>query len=195
MACLHSVYQPAYALRASARHPFAFAALQGKGWGGRRDLNPQQQAPQAWTLPLSYDHQPADKLGCLAASVKFATMWVWYRLSFRHLKIHSDRSLARFLLQVARMKQKDEGDYELVEPFETNDNSLQGVNSEIAFTLGVEWQMFRQRLKIGQPFQTLCLSLNTNRLVKMAERQRRFVEDRPTPWAGWSEIWVGDYLG
>jgi len=29
----------------------------------------------------------------------------------------------------------------------------------------------------------------------MAERQRRFVEDRPTPWAGWSEIWVGDYLG
>jgi hypothetical protein len=27
-------------------------------WGGRRDSNPQQQAPQAWTLPLSYDHQP-----------------------------------------------------------------------------------------------------------------------------------------
>jgi len=93
------------------------------------------------------------------------------------------------------MKPKDEGDYELIEPFETNDNSLKGVNSEIAFTLGVEWQMFRQRLKTGRPFQTLCLSLNTNRLVKMAERQRRFVEDRPTPWAVWSEIWVGDYLG
>ena len=29
-----------------------------EGWGGRRDSNPQQQAPQAWTLPLSYDHQP-----------------------------------------------------------------------------------------------------------------------------------------
>jgi len=99
------------------------------------------------------------------------------------------------LLQVAGMKPKDEGDYELVEPFETNDNSLREVNSEIAFTLGVEWQMFRQRLKTGRPFQTLCLALNTNRLVKMAERQRRFVEDRPTPWAGWSEIWVGDYLG
>jgi hypothetical protein len=116
-------------------------------------------------------------------------------LSFRHLKIHSDRFLARFLLQVARMKHKDEGDYELVEPFETDDNSLKGVNSEIAFTLGVEWQMFRQRLKTGRPFQTLCLAMNTNRLVKMAERQRRFVEDRPAPWAGWSEIWVGDYLG
>ncbi len=45
--------------------------------------------------------------------------------------------LARFLLQVSCMKPKDEGDYELVEPFETNDNSLKGVNSEIAFTLGV----------------------------------------------------------
>ena len=43
------------------------------------------------------------------------------------------------------MKPKDEGDYELVEPFETNENSLKEVNSEIAFTLGVEWQMFRQR--------------------------------------------------
>jgi hypothetical protein len=30
----------------------------GEDWGGRRDSNPQQQAPQAWTLPLSYDHQP-----------------------------------------------------------------------------------------------------------------------------------------
>ena len=115
-------------------------------------------------------------------------------MSFRHLKIHSDRCLARFLLPVARMKHKNEGDYELVEPFETNDNSLNGVNPEIAFTLGVEWQMFRQRLKTGRPFQILCLSMNTNRLVKMAERQRRFVEDRPTTWAGWSEIWVGDYL-
>jgi len=88
----------------------------------------------------------------------------------------------------------NEGDYELVEPFEADGNSLRGVSSEIAFTLGVEWQMFRQRLKTGQPFQTLCLSMNTQRLVKMAERHRRFVEDRPTPWPGWSEIWVGDNL-
>jgi hypothetical protein len=92
------------------------------------------------------------------------------------------------------MKHKNKWDYELVEPFDANGGSLHGVNPEIAFTLGVEWQMFRQRLKTGRPFQTLCLAMNTNRLVKMAERQRRFVEDRPTPWAGWSEIWVGDYL-
>jgi hypothetical protein len=121
-------------------------------------------------------------------------MWVVVSFEFPPFENPFQSVLARFLLQVARMKHKDEGDYELVEPFETDENSLRGVNSEIAFTLGVEWQMFRQRLKTGQPFQILCLSLNTSRLVKMAERQRRFVEDRPTPWPGWSEIWVGDYL-
>lgn len=26
-------------------------------WGGRRDSDPQHPAPQAGTLPLSYDHQ------------------------------------------------------------------------------------------------------------------------------------------
>ncbi|MGO8836533.1 MAG: hypothetical protein ACLP7I_13115 [Limisphaerales bacterium] len=88
----------------------------------------------------------------------------------------------------------NEDDFELVEPFNSEDTSLNGVSSEVAFALGVEWQMFRQRLKTGQPFQTLCIAINAPRLVKMAERQRRFVEDRPTPWAGWAEIWVGDYL-
>jgi len=92
------------------------------------------------------------------------------------------------------MKEWNEGDYDLVEPFNSDGSSLNGVSSEVAFALGVEWQMFRQRLKSGQRFQTLCLAMNTSRLVKMAERQRRFVEDRPTPWPGWSEIWVGDYL-
>ncbi len=45
--------------------------IAGKKWGGRRDSNPQQQAPQAWTLPLSYDHQPADKLVFKRGHVKF----------------------------------------------------------------------------------------------------------------------------
>ena len=39
-------------------------------WGGQRDSNPQQQAPQAWTLPLSYDHQPGAKLIFPAPHVK-----------------------------------------------------------------------------------------------------------------------------
>jgi hypothetical protein len=92
------------------------------------------------------------------------------------------------------VKETDENDFELVEPFNSDGSSLSGVSPEVAFALGVEWQMFRQRLKTGHPFQTLCLAMNAHRLVKMAERNRRFVEDRPTPWAGWSEIWVGDYM-
>jgi hypothetical protein len=40
-------------------------------WGGQRDSNPQQQAPQAWTLPLSYDHQPVFTLVSPTAQVKF----------------------------------------------------------------------------------------------------------------------------
>ena len=46
----------------------------------------------------------------------------------------------------------------------------------------------------GKPFTTLCLSNNARRLVSMAERHRRLVEDRPTLSPGWTEIWVGDYL-
>jgi hypothetical protein len=88
----------------------------------------------------------------------------------------------------------NESEFELIEPFDTDAGSLNGANSETAFALGVEWQIFRQRLETGQPFRTLCLSLNTSRLVKLAERQHRFVEERPTPWAGWTEIWVGDYM-
>jgi hypothetical protein len=42
-------------------------------WGGRRDSNPQQQAPQAWTLPLSYDHRPGHKLDFSGGRVKFGT--------------------------------------------------------------------------------------------------------------------------
>ena len=29
-----------------------------KGWGDRRDSNPQQPEPQSGALPLSYGHQP-----------------------------------------------------------------------------------------------------------------------------------------
>ena len=39
-------------------------------WGGQRDSNPQQQAPQAWTLPLSYGHQPDRKLVFRPGTVK-----------------------------------------------------------------------------------------------------------------------------
>jgi len=84
--------------------------------------------------------------------------------------------------------------YELVEPFDIDDGSLEGIAAKEAFTLGVEWLMFRRRLQSGQPFKVLCLENNASRLVKLAERHNRFVEDRGTGYEGWSEVWVGDYL-
>jgi len=89
---------------------------------------------------------------------------------------------------------KSDNNFDLVEPFDIDGSLLDMVSSDYAFALGVEWQMFRERLKTGQPFSTLCLSANTSRLVKLAEHQRRFVEDRPTTWPAWTEIWVGDRL-
>lgn len=89
-----------------------------------------------------------------------------------------------------------EDKYTLVEPFETDDGSMAEVTPEYAFALGVEWAMFRQKLLNEKgPFRTLCLPQNRQRFVRMAERHKRFVEDRQTPCASWFEIWVGDYLG
>ena len=87
----------------------------------------------------------------------------------------------------------NENDFELIEPFDTDLESLSDIAPENAFALGVEWEMFRQKLKSGKPFTTLCLAANAERLVKLAEHQGRFVEDRKTSWAGWVEIYVGDY--
>jgi hypothetical protein len=82
----------------------------------------------------------------------------------------------------------------LVEPFDIDDGSLKGLTPEYAFALGVEWQLFRHQLLEGKPFKILCLPQNKNRFVKMAERHRRFVEDRQTACVDWSEIWVGDLI-
>lgn len=88
----------------------------------------------------------------------------------------------------------NEGNSELVEPFDIDDGSLKGLSPEYAFALGVEWQIFRHRLHSGKPFVTFCLPENANRLVKVAERNKRFVEDRPNVAPGWSQIYVGGYL-
>lgn len=74
-------------------------------------------------------------------------------------------------------------EYALVEPFDFDDP---------AFALGVEWAMFRARLLKGDPFATLCLSDNAERLCAMVERHGRFCE-----WShlceGWARIVVGDF--
>jgi len=83
---------------------------------------------------------------------------------------------------------------ELVEAFDIEDGSLQGLPPEQVFILGVEWATFRQRLSESAPFTMVCLLENRPRLVAMAERNGRFVEDRQTSRPDLIEVWVGDYI-
>ena len=86
-------------------------------------------------------------------------------------------------------------DFGLIEPFEIDSGELAGITPEYAFALGVEWAMFRERLSKKTPFTFLCLPENRTRFVRMAERHRRFVEDRQTACVDWFQIWVGDFIG
>ena len=86
--------------------------------------------------------------------------------------------------------------HKIVEHFDFEDGSLDGLDPRQAFLLGVEWQLFRERLSAtDDSFTVYCLPENANRLVKMAERHRRFVEDRPNAKPGWTQIYVGDLIG
>jgi hypothetical protein len=83
--------------------------------------------------------------------------------------------------------------FDLSEPFDADDGSLSGVSPAMCFALGVEWAMFRQKLRLGVPFTDLVLSPNAARLSAMVERQNRFVEHHPQ-CDGWSTIVVGDLI-
>ena len=72
--------------------------------------------------------------------------------------------------------------YRLVEPFDTDD--LAGTDAKLAFALGVEWEMFRRKLRGRKPFREVVVSENADRLVRMAERHGRFVEHHPH-YEGW----------
>jgi len=84
-------------------------------------------------------------------------------------------------------------EWALVEPFETENGALSHVSREECFALGVEWAMFRDRLKSGKPFTTYCLENNAARIAKMAERHQRFVEYHSATVDGWALITVGNY--
>jgi hypothetical protein len=86
----------------------------------------------------------------------------------------------------------NDAQFSLIEPFDVDDDSLNGLSPNYIFSLGVEWEMFRQKLATGKSFSVLCLPQNRDRFVKMAERHRRFVEDRQTACVDWLEVWVGD---
>ena len=82
--------------------------------------------------------------------------------------------------------------HDLVQPFDIDDGSLDGVSRTECFALGVEWQLFRDRLKSQHPFTLLVLANNAARLTQLAERSRRFVESRPAS-DGWAELTVGGH--
>lgn len=66
-------------------------------------------------------------------------------------------------------------EYGLVEPFDCDDPM---------FCLGVEWEMFRQRLNAtAEPFTMTISKSNAERLSAMCERRGRFVEVQPCPIA------------
>lgn len=84
-------------------------------------------------------------------------------------------------------------EFNLVEPFQTENGELDGIDAELAFALGVEWALFRERLKSGRPFTDFILPPNAARLGDMAQRHGRFAEcHRVDDY--WSKIVVGGYL-
>ena len=89
---------------------------------------------------------------------------------------------------------EDKKEFGLIEPFDIEDGSLRQVTTGYAFALGAEWQLFRERLDSGKKFTTFCLPENATRFIKMAERHKRIVEDRPNVALGWTQIFVGDPL-
>ena len=91
------------------------------------------------------------------------------------------------------MDHPENTDFELVEPFDVDNGELDGLSPSMCFTLGVEWETFRQKLKEARPFSTLVLDKNAARIVTMVERQKRFVEHHPH-CEGWVVIAVGDYV-
>ena len=72
----------------------------------------------------------------------------------------------------------------LVEPFPTDN---------LQFALGVEWEMFRQKLVLKEPFSALITTQGVAGIVSMCERQGRFCESNPLKGYEnyWTEIRVG----
>ena len=80
--------------------------------------------------------------------------------------------------------------FKLVEPFDIDGGELDGTSPQECFSMGVEWQMFRDRLANGQAFTCLVLSGSAGRLIELAKRSNRFAESVPVD-DYWTQITVG----
>ena len=80
--------------------------------------------------------------------------------------------------------------FQLVEPFDIDGDELEGTSSQECFSMGVEWQMFREKLSDGQAFDCLVLYGNAQRLIELAKRSNRFAESVPID-DYWTHLTVG----
>ncbi len=72
-----------------------------------------------------------------------------------------------------------------------DEESLSHLSPQEAFALGVEWAIFFKKLKGKEPIRDFCLSNNSHRLAKLAERMGRSYECRSTSAPNWKEVWIG----
>ena len=67
-------------------------------------------------------------------------------------------------------------DFGLVEPFDIDDGSLEGLSPVDSFVLGVEWQMVNGQLEAQEGFERPIHSRNATRIKRACiRRRRRFV--------------------
>jgi len=81
-------------------------------------------------------------------------------------------------------------DFKVIESFDIDNASLDGLSRQQCFVLGAEWARFRFRILAGEQFSTLCNVANAERLCALAERHARFVEYHEH-CPGWCQIFVG----
>lgn len=83
-------------------------------------------------------------------------------------------------------------DFGLVEPFDVDDGQLDGIRPNEIFTMGVEFEMLRQRLLPGEEnFRIYVNRKNSERLIALCERHDRFVECGPVEYEDWQLLIVG----
>lgn len=84
-------------------------------------------------------------------------------------------------------------EYVLEDSFEVDHNELAGLRPQDCFTLGVEWEMFRQALLAKEPIDRMIHSDNLRRLTNLCNRYGRR-SDSEQAGGGWVRIIVGDIV-
>ena len=65
------------------------------------------------------------------------------------------------------------GQRRVVEPFDIDSDELNGISLQEAFTFGVEWQAFRDKIKSVNDFSAMVHRGNVERIARIAARRGR----------------------